>query len=368
MLNERMAGALVCAAALLMLVLNQVKAAGSPAPVIKTVPDKVLEFRNAAGRALNFDFRITNPHQMPLDLAEVRLIIRDEVGEVLSDLIINQNGIAPGILTIPNRTVAPGGGLTVFNPYPLLPAGISGPVQLRYEFRFDAGEGKVIVASKDVDPVPYVNKTKLRFPLEGRVLVWDGHDFLSHHRRLDFDHPLLVELGMSVNTARYAYDFTRVDSAGKRFTGEGAKKDDHFSYGVSVHATADGVIAFARDGVPENAEVSIDDMRKDLQSIYGNSIVIDHGNGEFSRFGHLQTDSVQVKVGDRVKGGQVIGRVGNSGSSLFPHLHYELVSGVGVANEGLPSIFVDLYRVLGTKRVKMKVSPDSGDIVEKGGA
>lgn len=355
-----------CARAVVAAFLWQMSAVAFADPVITTVPEKPMEYRTATGRTLNFDFRIANPDTTPLELSEIRLLVSDEAGAVLSDLIINQNGISPSMLTIPSRTVAPGASITVFNPYPLVPAGITGPVTLRYEWKFAAGEDKVVTASTTVAPIAYTNRTRLRFPLEGRTLIWDGHDFYSHHRRLDFDHAIVRELKVSHNTARYAYDFTLVDEKGRRFKGDGPNKQDHFSYGAPVHATADGAVAFVHDGMPEDQEVGLDEIRKETLTLYGNSVVIDHGNGEFSRFGHLQTGSVAVKVGDRVKAGQVIGRVGNSGASLFPHLHYELVTGVPFDSEGLPSAFVDLYRVLGKKRVKLAASPDTGDIIEKG--
>ena len=54
---------------------------------------------------------------------------------------------------------------------------------------------------------------------------------------------------------------------------------------------------------------------------YGNMIEIDHGNGFATRYGHLS--EIDVKVGEIVKIGQVIGEVGSTGRSTGPHLHYE---------------------------------------------
>jgi murein DD-endopeptidase MepM/ murein hydrolase activator NlpD len=74
--------------------------------------------------------------------------------------------------------------------------------------------------------------------------------------------------------------------------------------GEPVHATADGRISIAgRDGG------------------YGNMVEIDHGNGFATRYGHLS--EIDVKVGQRVRIGEVIGKIGSTGRSTGPHLHYE---------------------------------------------
>ncbi|MBF6057310.1 MULTISPECIES: M23 family metallopeptidase [Thiomicrorhabdus] len=77
--------------------------------------------------------------------------------------------------------------------------------------------------------------------------------------------------------------------------------------GEPVLATADGVVQFAG---------------YNKSSGYGNLISIAHSNGFRSRYGHLK--SMDVKVGDYVSKGQVIGTVGSSGRSTGPHLHYEV--------------------------------------------
>ena len=54
---------------------------------------------------------------------------------------------------------------------------------------------------------------------------------------------------------------------------------------------------------------------------YGRVVDIDHGNGLSTRYGHLS--SIDVRVGQSIRIGQVVGRIGSTGRSTGPHLHYE---------------------------------------------
>jgi murein DD-endopeptidase MepM/ murein hydrolase activator NlpD len=80
--------------------------------------------------------------------------------------------------------------------------------------------------------------------------------------------------------------------------------DLHGEMGDPVRVTANGKVTIAS-----------------WQGGYGNMIEVDHGNGLATRYGHLS--KIEVKVGDVVRIGQTIGRVGSTGRSTGPHLHYE---------------------------------------------
>ena len=75
--------------------------------------------------------------------------------------------------------------------------------------------------------------------------------------------------------------------------------------GTKVQAPADGIV-----------------ISTGAQGGYGNAMVIDHGYGIVTRYGHL--DSFAVRAGQKVKRGDLIGYVGNTGRSTGPHLHYEV--------------------------------------------
>ena len=75
--------------------------------------------------------------------------------------------------------------------------------------------------------------------------------------------------------------------------------------GTRIFAPADGVVLSAA-----------------VQGAYGNSLIMDHGYGVVTRYGHL--DAYAVRPGQRVRRGDLIGFVGNTGRSTGPHLHYEV--------------------------------------------
>ena len=76
--------------------------------------------------------------------------------------------------------------------------------------------------------------------------------------------------------------------------------------GTPVYATGDGVVKWTK--VASNG--------------YGKEVVIDHGFGYTTRYGHLH--EILVHVGQKIKRGNVIGTIGDSGKSTGPHLHYEV--------------------------------------------
>lgn len=118
------------------------------------------------------------------------------------------------------------------------------------------------------------------------------------------------------------------------FSGEGAFHrgvDISTGYGHAIVAPADGVVSFA-----------------DFQSGYGRLVVIEHGHGITTRYGHLSAFS--VVDGQHIQRGDIIGYVGLSGRSTGPHLHYE------VWVRGIP---VNPYKYLRTTAAKLhRVSGD----------
>ena len=84
-----------------------------------------------------------------------------------------------------------------------------------------------------------------------------------------------------------------------------------------------------------------------LQEADGNYVILALGKGRCAFYAHMKPDSVRVEPGDRVREGEVLGQLGNSGSSTGPHLHFQLMNRPSaLASDGLPYVF-DRYRLTG---------------------
>ena len=93
--------------------------------------------------------------------------------------------------------------------------------------------------------------------------------------------------------------------------------------GIAVLAAAPGKVLRLRDGMADvSIRVTGADAIKDREA--GNSVIIDHGDGWETQYGHLRNGSISVKHGDIVAAGQPIGVVGLSGNTEFTHLHFEI--------------------------------------------
>ncbi|MEN8376981.1 MAG: M23 family metallopeptidase [Gemmatimonadota bacterium] len=145
--------------------------------------------------------------------------------------------------------------------------------------------------------------------------------------------------------ARFAIDYVRLDEDGRRHTRDGDRNEDYHGYGADVLAIDDGVVAFATDGIPENTPGGARAVPLEIGTLGGNSVVLDIGAGLYAHYGHLQP-GLDVKPGDHVRQGDVIGRLGNSGNSNEPHLHFQVSdsrSPYAVVGEGLPYVHRDFW-------------------------
>jgi len=171
-------------------------------------------------------------------------------------------------------------------------------------------------------------KNKYIFPLRGTWYVGYGASFHTGHRW--------------AVPEEFALDIAKTGETGLSHEGDGTRFDDYYAYGADVLAAADGRVIRATNDQPEDPSAmqrpnetqeayfarlqkeQAERLAKGLTAIAGNYVMIDHGKNEYSLYAHLQPGSVRVQVGDEVKSGDVIGKLGSSGNSTEPHLHFHV--------------------------------------------
>lgn len=318
---------------------------------------------------LNFDFRIDNASGEKIELSSVEVSVLGADEKLVAQYRVGANGRS--VLVIPNRFIEAGKSEIVFNPLYTFPEGMD-LSHLRFEFQFDVGNvGAKYRAQTLVQPQSYQPKVKLTLPVNGPLLVHDGHDFYGHHRRLNLLDPMAQALQWKRNFMRYSYDFVVTDAQGHMYKGDGSKNEDWYGWGAPVLAPGAGKVTRVVSALPDNAKgqrppFSREQFVADPSLMWGNHIEIDHANGEISMLAHMKQGSIKLKVGDLVKSGQKVGEMGFSGDAFLVHLHYDLKNGAGFEADGLPSPFTDFERLQGSTWLKVKQGQvDSGDIVRR---
>lgn len=188
---------------------------------------------------------------------------------------------------------------------------------------------------------------------------------------------------------RYAYDFIQVDWDRGGYPAYrvsfiqyllfGVKLENYYGWGQDVYAPCNGIVVAAEDGYEERSKTNLfSDMsnayknahffnieKDNIQSVAGNYIIIKFGDGIYAALCHLQTGSIQVSVGQEVTKGEIIGKVGHSGNSFAPHLHFQLMDSSDIASaNGVPCAFeeYELFENGKWERVKKGIPTDKDRI------
>jgi hypothetical protein len=183
----------------------------------------------------------------------------------------------------------------------------------------------------------------VEFPLRGErwVAVTTPGDRIPSH-------------GVNMLGQRYAYDLLKVDERkGVHYHPAGAfrglliggRTQECYAWGAPIHAPFDGEIVAAVDGVEERTWIH---PVRELALMLKNALTFrpSRSGDVFAGFAHLAPGSVAVTDGQAVGAGEVIGRVGHTGNSTAPHLHFQLMDSADLMSaNGIPCAFRS-YEVL----------------------
>lgn len=153
--------------------------------------------------------------------------------------------------------------------------------------------------------------TDLHFPLEGGAyaVLQGGNSLLTN----PFHHWFPSD--------KYGLDLVKLNALGNRARGIApARLNDYASYNTAVHSPCTGIVEEVVDNVPDNSP-----GKTDPQHLSGNHVWLRCGALRVL-LAHLRRGSVEVTASEPVRGGQLVGRIGNSGNTNEPHLHVSAVA------------------------------------------
>jgi Peptidase family M23 len=143
----------------------------------------------------------------------------------------------------------------------------------------------------------------------------------------------------------FAIDWKQTNDEGAFYTGDKTRNESYVDYGSEVIAIADGTVTAMLDGQEANAPgvLPADDPvlgpKLTVENVDGNHIVLDIGNGAYAFYAHLIKGSLLVKVGDKVRKGQALAKLGNTGNANASHLHFHVMNGPSVlGSSGIPYV------------------------------
>lgn len=207
-------------------------------------------------------------------------------------------------------------------------AGSDGPVEMTIALNNDGSIAGFLIRPQPTEAASphlnYATQADMRLPFEGEWYVyWGGREIAENYHAAD-------------PAQRFALDLL-VMKDGSSHQDNPTKPESYHCWGQEILAPADGIVAVAVDGLPDQAIGATDTTNP-----AGNHVVLDFDHGEFGFFAHLQQGSLKVAAGDTVSRGQTIGLCGNSGNTSEPHLHFHLqTSPTFGEGEGLPVQFND---------------------------
>jgi biotin carboxyl carrier protein len=342
------------------------------------VPSAPIPVNIAGKRHLAYELHITNfrSSEITLTRIEVSDVVRgtrlgDFEGAEL-DRLLGRPGVPPD--TAERRVLGPGMRAVVYL-WLTLGAPVATPSRLRHKIELD-----VIRASRREHTLVEAGESDVRRdrplvfdpPLRGGpwVALYDPMMAGGHRRTI------YAINGRARIPARFAIDWIRLENNGTSGRGDKSQISNWHGYGAEVLAVADGAVAEANDDIAEDPSLSSASRTPiPLENVSGNFVCLDLGGGRYAFYEHLKHGSVRVKVGDRVKSGQVIGLLGNSGgSSSGPHLHFHVGDAQSeLAGEGVPYVFrsfevVGAYETIGAfaSGERWKPLPPAAGGVRKG--
>jgi hypothetical protein len=321
---------------------------------------------------VSFDATLTNVSAFATTLTEVAVVDASSGAVIGPNTVLSMNGkdLSKSVFLFTHRdptddksfsdTLPPGGSGSMFFDVALA-AGTSLPPYLALKITSLAATGEAsmrFVVTGQPMPVACDAPIRLSPPLKGPGWV-NGNGccgLVTPHRWA-----LQPIFGRQQPPEQFAIDFIRLGPDGKVHDGDIAELASWPYYGVDVVAAAGGTVVEVVDGMGDGTPGQ-NPSSTTLDTAAGNHVIVDMGDSRYALYAHLKPGSVRVKVGDRVRTGQTLGALGNTGNSDAPHLHFQVTDRPSALDAtGLPFVF-DAMTLAG--RIDGTANAAIGDLME----
>lgn len=304
-------------------------------PVVQTVPTPPRWLPGDDGVHVQYEVLLTNTIPRPVDVTEVQVLGDDRPIATLSG-----GSLAAALTPLGSDrgsvTTLPGSSAAVLWVDLMLESASGVPNRVSQRLTVDVGPGlpvgPAITSTGGRTAVGRRAPVVLDAPLRGGRWVAVAGSEGPHRRALQ---AVDGELRLS---QRFAVDFSALlDDAGRTHVGDPDENASYFDYGQPVLAVADATVVEAVDDRPDQIANHAVDLPAAEQD--GNHVILRLAEGVYVGYAHLVPGTVHVHPGDRVHAGDVLGRLGNSGSSSGPHLHLQVMDRPSfLAADGLPFV------------------------------
>lgn len=312
-------------------------------------PSPPIPVRMNDKQVLVYELHITNFDTVPLTLERVEVFRNQESSGAISTLAeqhLSTAMIRVGEAMVMDssshqaknvRVIEPGARTVVFM-WVELPAQATAPTSLKHRMVFTAthaGEKPTEAILDDFqvgvsqDGVPVLTP-----PFNGGTwLAGNGPSNESDHRR-----SIMAIDGHIYAPERFAIDWVKVGPNGDSRHNGSTRNENWWGWGEPVLAVADGEITGVLDGIPDNTPRVLPPVT--LDNIAGNYVILKIAENRYVTYAHLQKGSIKIQLHSRVKRGDVLALLGNSGNTTGAHLHMQVTDRNSVLEaEGVPFIF-----------------------------
>jgi hypothetical protein len=284
---------------------------------------------------LEYELQLTNAAGLPVEARSVEVL--GPAGRIIARLSGERLRAAMSLISSPDQptTTLPAATVGVVWFDLGFPSRRAVPRQIEHRLTVDIGP-----ALPGLGPLVTDTGARIRVAAHGPALLappllggrWVP--VIGVHRR-----SLFPVNGQLRDGQRFAVDFSaRLDRGGRTHHGDVDRNSSYFNFAQPVLAVGAGRVVSVVDRFPD--QIPLDPTPTTLAEADGNHVIIRLRKGVFAAYAHIKPGSIRVYRGQRVRAGQMLGLLGNSGNTSGPHLHFQLMDRPSFLDaDGLPFVF-----------------------------